>query len=133
MLGSGMPILNAIGSSLFSVGSFGLTTAVNYALSGLIEWAIALLFIAGCVAGGYLGMHSAIRNHDVDVGGCRRRVRRASPSLSHEVLNGGWIGIAADDVEPGTSKRARRCRATSAPSPDCQQPKIYQALPNVPI
>ncbi|HUJ99564.1 MAG TPA: sulfite exporter TauE/SafE family protein, partial [Stellaceae bacterium] len=35
MLGSGMPILNAIGSSLFSVGAFGLTTAVNYALSGL--------------------------------------------------------------------------------------------------
>ena len=35
MLGSGMPILNAIGSSLLSVGTFGLTTAVNYALSGL--------------------------------------------------------------------------------------------------
>jgi uncharacterized membrane protein YfcA len=42
MLGSGMPILNAIGSSLLSVGSFGLTTAVNYALSGLVEWTIAL-------------------------------------------------------------------------------------------
>src|SRR5262249_51551743 len=35
MLGSGMPILNAIGSSLLSVGTFGLTTAVNYALSNL--------------------------------------------------------------------------------------------------
>ena len=33
MLGSGMPILNAIGSSLFSVGGFGLTTAISYALS----------------------------------------------------------------------------------------------------
>jgi uncharacterized membrane protein YfcA len=61
MLGSGMPILNAIGSSLFSVGSFGLTTAVNYALSGLIDWTIALLFIVGGVGGGILGMHSAIR------------------------------------------------------------------------
>ena len=60
MLASGMPILNAIGSSLFSVGSFGLTTAINYALSGLIEWAIALLFIAGGVAGGYLGMRAAM-------------------------------------------------------------------------
>ena len=60
MLASGMPILNAIGSALFSVGSFGLTTAINYALSGLIEWAIALLFIAGGVAGGYLGMHAAM-------------------------------------------------------------------------
>jgi hypothetical protein len=47
MLGSGMPILNTIGSSLFSVGSFGLTAAVNYALSGLIDWTIALLFVVG--------------------------------------------------------------------------------------
>jgi len=60
MLATGMPILNAIGSSLFSVGSFALTTAVNYALSGLVEWAIALLFIAGGVAGGYVGMRAAV-------------------------------------------------------------------------
>ena len=60
ILASGMPILNAIGSSLFSVGSFGLTTAINYALSGLIEWAIALLFIIGGVGGGYIGMHAAM-------------------------------------------------------------------------
>ena len=60
MLGSGMPILNAIGSSLLSVGSFGLTTAVNYALSGLVEWTIALLFIAGGVGGGFLGMRAAM-------------------------------------------------------------------------
>jgi uncharacterized membrane protein YfcA len=60
MLATGMPILYAIGSSLFSVGSFGLTTAINYALSGLIEWAIALLFIAGGVAGGYGGMRAAV-------------------------------------------------------------------------
>jgi len=50
-------------------------------------------------------------NHDVDAGGCRRRVRRTSPSLSHEVLDGGRIGIAADDVKPGASKRA--CHAHS--------------------
>ncbi len=61
MLGSGMPILNAIGSSLFSVGAFGLTTAVNYALSGLVDWRIALEFIAGGAAGGWLGMRLAIR------------------------------------------------------------------------
>lgn len=60
MLGSGMPILNAIGSSLFSVGSFGFTTAINYALSGLIEWTIALLFIAGGVGGGFVGMRAAV-------------------------------------------------------------------------
>lgn len=60
MYGSGMPILNAIGSSLFSVGAFGLTTAINYALSGLIDWRIALEFIAGGGAGGYFGMRSAV-------------------------------------------------------------------------
>ena len=36
MLGSGMPVLNAIGSSLFSVGMFGTTTALNYARSALL-------------------------------------------------------------------------------------------------
>jgi uncharacterized protein len=61
MLGSGMPILNAIGSSLFSVGAFGLTTAVNYALSGLVDWRIALELIASGAAGGWLGMRLAIR------------------------------------------------------------------------
>ena len=56
MLGSGMPILNAVGSSLFSVGAFGLTTAINYALSGLVDWRLAAEFIAGGIAGGFLGI-----------------------------------------------------------------------------
>lgn len=58
---SGMPIINAIGSSLFSVGAFGVTTAVNYAVSGLVDWRIASLFIAGGVVGGVVGMRLAIR------------------------------------------------------------------------
>ncbi len=61
MLASGMPMLNAIGSSLFSVGAFGLTTAVNYAWSGMVDWPIAGLFIAGGIAGGAAGMQAAIR------------------------------------------------------------------------
>ena len=60
MLGSGMPILNAIGSSLLSVGTFGLTTAVNYAVSGLVDWTIAALFIAGGLVGGFFGMRAAV-------------------------------------------------------------------------
>ncbi len=60
MLGSGMPILNAVGSSLFSVGAFGTTTALNYAVSGLINWQIAALFLAGGVVGGFGGMRAAI-------------------------------------------------------------------------
>jgi uncharacterized membrane protein YfcA len=61
MLGSGMPIINAIGSSLFSVGTFGITTAVNYALSGLVDWELALAFIAGGIGGGLIGLNAAVR------------------------------------------------------------------------
>jgi hypothetical protein len=61
MLGSGMPILNAIGSSLFSVGIFGLTTAANYALSGFVDWQIAGEFVAGGAIGGIFGMTAAVR------------------------------------------------------------------------
>jgi len=60
MLGSGMPILNAIGCSLVSVGVFGITTAANYALAGLVAWNIAGVFILGGVGGGILGMKAAI-------------------------------------------------------------------------
>jgi uncharacterized membrane protein YfcA len=64
MLGSGMPILNAVGSSLFSVGAFGSATAINYALSGLVDWRVATFFIGGGVAGGAVGMRIAMRLAD---------------------------------------------------------------------
>jgi uncharacterized membrane protein YfcA len=57
---TGMPILYAVGSSLLAVSAFGLTTAANYALSGLVDWSLAALFIAGGVLGGLLGARSAI-------------------------------------------------------------------------
>ena len=60
VLGSGMTILNAIGSSLFSVGAFGLTTAANYAWSGLVDWRIAAELIAAGAVGGFFGMKSAV-------------------------------------------------------------------------
>jgi hypothetical protein len=47
ILGTGMPTIAAIGSSLVAVGAFGMTTALNYAVSGMVEWPTALLFIAG--------------------------------------------------------------------------------------
>jgi uncharacterized membrane protein YfcA len=56
---TGMPMLAAIGSSLFSVGTFGLTTAVNYARSGLLDWTVAVLYIAGGIAGGVIGARLA--------------------------------------------------------------------------
>lgn len=58
---AGMPMINAIGSSLVAVTAFGLTTAFNYALSGLVDWLLALTFIAGGVVGGYAGTRAAKR------------------------------------------------------------------------
>jgi len=59
MLATGMQVLNAIGSSLVSVTAFGLTTAGNYAWSGLVDWPLAGLFIAGGLLGSPLGVRSA--------------------------------------------------------------------------
>jgi len=56
---SGMSMIEAIGTSLFCVGSFGLTAALNYAASGLVTWLVAIEFIAGGIAGGWLGMFAA--------------------------------------------------------------------------
>lgn len=58
---TGMPMLNAVGSSLVAVSAFGLTTSVNYARSGLIDWPLAAVFIAGGVGGGIIGAMAAKR------------------------------------------------------------------------
>jgi uncharacterized membrane protein YfcA len=59
MLATGMPIMNAVSSSLVAVTAFGLTTAASYAWSGLVSWALAGLFVAGGIAGGLVGTRSA--------------------------------------------------------------------------
>jgi uncharacterized membrane protein YfcA len=61
VLATGIPMIHAVGSSLFAVGCFGLATALNYAWSGLIDWPVAGIFIVGGIAGGLLGM--ALANH----------------------------------------------------------------------
>lgn len=58
---TGMPMLNAVGSSLIAVASFGVTTAASYALSGLIDWPLAGLFIVGGLGGTVLGSAAAKR------------------------------------------------------------------------
>jgi uncharacterized membrane protein YfcA len=58
---TGMPLINAIGSSLFAVTAFGLTTAASYAASGLVDWPLAGLFILGGAAGGLGGIALARR------------------------------------------------------------------------
>lgn len=61
MLATGMPMINAIGTSLLSVGAFGLATALNYASSGLVDWWLATEFIGGGTVSGILGMLLASR------------------------------------------------------------------------
>jgi uncharacterized protein len=56
-----MTILNAVGSSLVAVTAFGITTAASYAISGLINWWLAIFFILGGVAGGFGGVKAAHR------------------------------------------------------------------------
>lgn len=58
---SDMSMLNAVGSSLLAVGTFGLTTAVNYARSGLVDWPVAGVFVLGGFAGGWFGEKLAYR------------------------------------------------------------------------
>jgi uncharacterized membrane protein YfcA len=55
MFAAGMPIINAIGSSLVAVAAFGATAAFNYARSDLVDWRLAAIFIAGGVVGGLAG------------------------------------------------------------------------------
>ncbi len=61
MLATGMPLINAVGSSLVSVAAFGFTTAASYAWSGLVDWLLAILFIGGGALGGFIGIKLAHR------------------------------------------------------------------------
>ncbi len=56
-----MPMINAVGTSLVAVTAFGLTTAFNYALSGLVDWLLAGLFIGGGIIGSLVGTRAAKR------------------------------------------------------------------------
>jgi len=58
---TGMPILNAVGTSLVAVTAFGLTTAINYAVSGLVDWPLAAVFIGGGALGSIFGTQVAKR------------------------------------------------------------------------
>ena len=50
-----MSVSRAVGTSLVAVTAFGLTTALNYAVSGLVDWPVAGSFIAGGVIGSVVG------------------------------------------------------------------------------
>lgn len=56
MFATGMPLSMAIGTSLVAVAAFGAATAASYAISGLVDWPIAGLFVGGGLAGGIVGI-----------------------------------------------------------------------------
>ncbi|MGO8738824.1 sulfite exporter TauE/SafE family protein [Rhodoblastus sp.] len=56
---TGMPMINAIASSLVSVAAFGAATAGSYAWSGLVDWRVAVLLLGGGVVGGLFGARLA--------------------------------------------------------------------------
>jgi len=55
MLATGMPLSYAVGTSLVAVFAFGAATAANYAISGLVDWRLALFFVGGGALGGVAG------------------------------------------------------------------------------
>ncbi len=61
MYAAHLPILEAVGSALVAVAAFGLTTAVNYARSGWIDWPLAGVFIGGGALGSVAGTRLARR------------------------------------------------------------------------
>ncbi len=61
MTATGMTLAAAQASSLLSVAAFGSSTAVNYALSGLISWPLVAAMTAGGVVGTLAGLPLAKR------------------------------------------------------------------------
>ncbi len=55
MYSAGLAIIEAVGTSLLSVGSFGLLTAARYSLSGDINLLVSAFFITGGIFGGLIG------------------------------------------------------------------------------
>ena len=61
MLAVGLPLGVAVGSSLVAVSAFGLTTAASYAWSGLIDWGLVGIVVAGGIAGAFAGTAASAR------------------------------------------------------------------------
>jgi len=61
MFSSGLCIARAIGTSLISVGTFGVASGLEYAVYGDTLFLISALYVIGGVAGGYLGTSLAVK------------------------------------------------------------------------
>ena len=84
MLATGMPLIAAIGTSLVAVVAFGASTAISYAISGLVDWRLAALFIAGGLLGGLAGIATG------KLIGSRDRILR-SAFAGIVILAGGYV------------------------------------------
>ncbi|MGS0646450.1 sulfite exporter TauE/SafE family protein [Komagataeibacter melomenusus] len=58
---TGMPMLNAIATSLVAVCAFGLTTSVSYGAAGMVDLPMAAILVAGGTVGGLGGTLAARR------------------------------------------------------------------------
>lgn len=56
ILATRMPLVIAIGTSLVVVAALGATTAASYAWSGLVDWPLTALLVAGGALGSLIGM-----------------------------------------------------------------------------
>ncbi|MEM0155793.1 MAG: sulfite exporter TauE/SafE family protein [Thermoplasmataceae archaeon] len=61
LFGGGLNIIQAVGTSLMSVGTFGIVTAIRYSIGGELDLLISGFFIAGGVVGGWMGARFASR------------------------------------------------------------------------
>ncbi len=61
MFSSGLCIARAIGTSLISVGTFGVASGLEYAVFGDTLFLVSALYVIGGVAGGYAGTSLALR------------------------------------------------------------------------
>ena len=104
MLATGMPILNAVTSSLVAVAAFGVTAAANYALSGFVDWRLAAIFIGGGVFGGIAGAQLA-----ATLGKTRGRLNIAFAAVIFAVAI--YMLVRAAGWFLGEAPECRKCRS----------------------
>ncbi len=61
IISGGLNIIEAVGTSLIAVGTFGVTTAARYAISGEVNVLVAALYVVGGILGGWGGAKLAGR------------------------------------------------------------------------
>lgn len=61
LFSTNLSTIKAIGTSLISVGAFGITTAIVYMLKHEVSFLIAILYLVGGFIGGYIGVKIANR------------------------------------------------------------------------